>query len=124
MKTAIDRVLLVQPDGELANYTMSLLDEMGFRHVVHAADVSQAERLWKNSLDKKRPFQLVVCDDEIPGGGLGFYDTIHPVPMVVFSHPNNLQNLRLAAKIGIAQLVFRPYGRTQLEYALKSVVKF
>jgi DNA-binding NarL/FixJ family response regulator len=124
MKTAIDRVLLVQPEGELANYTMSLLDEMGFRHVVHAADVPQAERLWKNSLEKQRPFQLVVCDDEVSGGGLSFFDLVSPIPMVVFSHATNPQNLRLAAKIGISNLVFRPYGRTQLEYALKAVLKF
>jgi len=124
MKTAIDRVLLVQSEGELANYTMSLLDEMGFRHVVHAADVSQAERLWKNSLEKQRPFQLVVCDDEVSGGGLSFFDIISPTPMVVFSHATNPQNLRLAAKIGISNLVFRPYGRTQFEYALKAVLKF
>ena len=119
MKTAIDRVLLVQPQGELANYTMSLLDEMGFRHIVHAADVPQAERLWKNSLEKQRPFQLVVCDDSVSGGGLSFFDLVAPTPMVVFSHASNPQNLRLAAKIGISRLIFRPYGRTQLEQALK-----
>jgi hypothetical protein len=120
MKTAIDRVLLVQPEGELANYTMSLLDEMGFRHVVCANDVQQAERLWKNSLEKQRPFQLVVCDDSVSGGALSFFDLVEKTPMVVFSHATNPQNPRLAAKVGISRLVFRPYGRTQLEYALKN----
>jgi hypothetical protein len=120
MKVAIDRVLLVQPEGELANYTISLLDEMGFRHVVYAGDVPQAERLWKNSIEKQRPFQLVVCDDSVAGGGLSFFDLVSPTPLVVFSHPTNPQNLRLAAKIGISHLVFRPYGRTQLEHAIKN----
>jgi len=120
MKTAIDRVLLVQPEGELANYTMSLLDEMGFRHVVHANDVPQAERLWKNALEKQRPFQFVVCDDNVFGGALSFFDLVNTTPMVVFSHATNPQNLRLAAKVGISRLVFRPYGRRQLENALKN----
>jgi len=122
MKSTFDRVLLVQQEGELANYTMALLDEIGFRHVVHSSDIQQAEKLWRHALEKKKPFQLVVCDDDVVGGCLTLQTSIAPCPFVVFSHVTNAENLRLAAKIGLHGLIFRPYGRAQLERALKAVL--
>ena len=118
MKTIFHRILLVQRQGELASYTASLLDEIGFRHVVHASDVAQAERLWKNAQEKQRPFQLVLCDDEVEGGSLALEELVAPLPLLVLSHPTNPRNLRLAARLGLNNLVFRPYGRHQLSQAL------
>ena len=123
MKTVFERVLVVQTTPVLANYTISLLDEMGFRHVVHASDAEQATRLWKSAQESKKPFQLIVCDDEIDAGALELTRTVGNAPLVVFSHAQSVQNLRLAARIGLSGLVFRPYGRQQLEAAVKAVLK-
>ncbi len=122
MSTPYHRVLLVQSAGELANYTALLLDEIGFRHVVHATDATQAERLWKNAKDKQRPFYLVVCDDEIQGDCLQLQQLVAPLPCLILSHSQNPRNLRLAARLGLSHLIFRPYGRHQFQQALEKIL--
>jgi DNA-binding NarL/FixJ family response regulator len=113
----------VQSTPVLAQYTISLLDEMGFRHVVHASDTEQATRLWRSAQEAKKPFQLIVCDNDIDKGALELTREMNSLPLVVFSHAQSEQNLRLVARIGLHGLVFRPYGREQLEAAVRSVLK-
>lgn len=119
MKSVYERVLLLQPQIELAKYTASLLDEIGFRHVICAASAAQAERLWHHSIETGRSFQLAVCDDMTPGSGLHLQSLIAPLPMIVFSDSHNPDNLKLAARMGIGGIIFRPYGKAQLARAIQ-----
>ena len=123
MRKGLERVLVVQADGELARYTCALLDDIGFRHIIHAPDLAHAEKLWSNAISKARPFQLIVCDDEVSGGAMGVHQLTGTTPMVIFSTPQNPRNLRLAARIGIKGLVFRPYGREQIARAMETVLQ-
>lgn len=123
MKTHFQRVLVVQSGPELAAYTCGLLDDIGFRHVIEARDAEQAEKLLRNAQEKSRPFQVIICDDAIPGGALPIELLSKETPMLVISESQNPTNLRLAARLGLSGLIFRPYGRIQFEEALRTVLK-
>ena len=122
MKSHFQRVLVIQSVPELAAYTCGLLDDIGFRHVIEARDAEQAEKLLKNAEEKNRPFQVIVCDDAIPGGALPIESISKNTPLLVISEAQNPTNLRLAARLGLRGLIFRPYGRVQFEEALRAVL--
>ncbi len=122
MKKNFDRVLLVQPESELSSYTSALLDEIGFRHVLHAASLEQAEQVWKSAQAKKRPIQVVICDDAIDGGALALEQHFQAQTMVIISTEQNTENVRIAAKVGLNRLIFKPYGREQLENCISKVI--
>lgn len=122
MKKNFDRVLLVQPESELSSYTSALLDEIGFRHVLHAANAEQAEQVWNSAQTKKRPIQVVICDDAIDGGALALEERLKPQSMVIISSEKNTENIRIAARVGLSRLIFRPYGRDQLEKCISKVL--
>lgn len=115
-----DRVLLVQPEAELRAYTARLLAELGFRHVLQAPDAANARRLLEAARAKKHPVQLVVCDDS-GGEALGVREMAVDVPCLLISDAANPRNVRLAARVGVRGMVFRPYGKGQLEEALAAL---
>lgn len=115
MKKSLDRVLVVQPQEELRAYTSSLLSEIGFRHVLLASTMAQAQAAVEAAQAKKQPIQLVVCDDSLPEGAIELERLIRPIPCAVIAEPTNPRNLRLAARLGVSSLVFRPYGKVQVE---------
>ncbi|MBY0517337.1 MAG: response regulator [Bacteriovoracaceae bacterium] len=121
MKSHFERVLLVQSEPELAKYTTNLLDELGFRHIILAKSMDEFTEIWNNSIEKNKKFQLIVCDDEQIKSALQIKDVANETPIIVLSSPNNKNNLRIASRLGLDGLIFRPYGRTQLE---KCVSKF
>jgi DNA-binding NarL/FixJ family response regulator len=123
MSTQFQRVLVIQSVPELAAYTCALLDEIGFRHIIEANNPEQAEKLLKNANEKSRPFQLIICDDDIPGGALPIEAMSGNTPLLVISQAENPANLRLAARLGLRGMIFRPYGKSQVEVALRSVLK-
>lgn len=122
MKKNFDRVLLVQPESELSSYTSALLDEIGFRHVLHAATPEQAEQVWNSARAKKRPIQIVICDNAIDGGALALEQRLKAQSMVIISSEKNTENVRIAAKVGLPHLIFRPYGREQLEKCISKII--
>ncbi len=122
MKKNFDRVLLVQPESELSSYTSALLDEIGFRHVLHAATPEQAEQVWNSAQAKKRPIQVVICDDAIDGGALSLEQRLQAQSMVIISSEQNHENVRIAARVGLSRLMFKPYGREQLEKCISKVI--
>lgn len=122
MKTLFDRVLVVQSQEELRSYTCSLLSDLGFRHVLQAANSSQAERILESAKTSKRPVQLVVFDDSLAEGSMALQMNIAPVPCMVISDAHNPRNLRIAARLGVSSLVFRPYGKDQLLRAIHQLI--
>ena len=121
MKSHLERVLLVQSEPELAKYTTNLLDELGFRHIVLAKTLDEFTEIWKNSIEKNKKFQLIVCDDEQIKSALEIKDVAISTHIIVISSPQNKNNLRIASRLGLEGLIFRPYGKSQLE---KCINKF
>lgn len=123
MRNLYQRALVIQSGQELSAYTCALLDEIGYRHVIEASDLQQAEKLLRNAVEKNKPFQVIVCDDAISEGALAVYQHAQGIPFLAISDAENPNNLRLAAKLGLAGLIFRPYGKNEFEKALKAVLK-
>lgn len=121
-KNVPERVLLLQPHGELRHYTAALLTEMGVRHVLAAQDLEQAQLLLYGCRSAGQNPDMVVCDDGITdGGALDVLRLVGGLPMLVVSDPPNPRNARLAARLGIKALLFRPYGQTKFSTAIKRV---
>lgn len=122
MKMPLERVLVVQSQKELRAYTCSLLTDLGFRHVLQAESMLQAEQILASISASKKSIQLVVCDDTLPEGALAIHQKIAPVPCTVISDAQNPRNVRIAARLGISSLLFRPYGKAQLLKAIVALV--
>lgn len=122
MRKTIETVLVVQPQEELRAYTCSLLTDMGFRHVLQASTVSQAETILENAKHEHKTVGLIVCDDTVPEGSLSMIDKCGAIPCSVISDANNPQNLRIAARLGVTAMLFRPYGKSQLTKVIKKTI--
>jgi len=112
----------VQPQEELRSYTSALLSDLGFRHVLQAATLAQAEMILENAKTNKKHIQLVVFDEDIPEGAMTLQGKVSPIPCMVISDAGNPRNLRIAARLGVASLIFRPYGKGQLSKAIDGLV--
>lgn len=122
MKKTFERVLVVQPQEELRSYTSSLLTDIGFRHVLQASTLTQAELILQNALATKKSIQLVVCDDTLPEGALALSPLCAAIPCMVISDAENPRNLRIAARLGVPSLIFRPYGKLQVSQAIEALL--
>jgi DNA-binding NarL/FixJ family response regulator len=116
------RVLLLQSQAELRQYTTGLLTEMGVRHVLPAQDLEQARRLLEGCREAGQRVDLLVCDDGVTeGGALMALPLLGDSAVLVISDAQNPRNTRLAARLGIGSLLFRPYGAAKLAAALARV---
>ena len=122
MKKTLERVLVVQPQEELRAYTSALLSEIGFRHVLQASSLEQASLVMENAQSKKQVIQLVVCDDALPEGALALHREAKAIPCAVIADPTNPRNLRIAARLGVPSLLFRPYGKAQIERVIAALI--
>ena len=122
MRKTIETVLVVQPQEELRAYTCSLLTDMGFRHVLQASTVSQAENILENAKQEHKKVGLIVCDDTVPEGSLCMIDKCGTIPCSVISDANNPQNLRIAARLGVTAMLFRPYGKSHLTKVIRKTI--
>lgn len=116
-----ERALVIHQEEELKTYTSALLTELGFRHVLSASTLFMAKLTCEHAREKGYPIQLVVCDDGLPEGALTARRELSEWPFVVVTDTHNPNNTRLAAALGVSHLLFRPYGKAQLEKVLNSL---
>jgi hypothetical protein len=117
----LERALVIHQDEELKNYTSALLTELGFRHVLTATTLPMAKLTCEHARQKGHPIQLVVCDDGLPGGALAARRELIDWPCVVVTDMHNPNNTRLAAALGVGNLLLRPYGKAQLKKVLTAL---
>lgn len=122
MRKTIETVLVIQPQEELRSYTCSLLTDMGFRHVLQASSITQAELILDKAKIDRKPVGLIVCDDNVPEGALSIMDVCGTIPCSVISDANNPKNLRIAARLGVTAMLFRPYGKSQLTKVIRKTI--
>lgn len=118
MKRSLNRVILIQPNDELAQYTTSLLDKIGFRHIHRAASATDAASLFRKFEEKKEFIDLVVVDDSLEGGALALKTQLKDINTLVITKESNPNNLNLAANFNMKKIIFLPYGRKQLEKSM------
>lgn len=123
MRTPLLRILVVQAVPELAAYTCGLLDDIGFRHITQASSAREAIELLRSARENARMFQAVVCDDGVLDGDGQLLEACGDVPVLAISGPESPHNLQLAARLGLSGLIFRPYGRAQVESAIAQIVR-
>lgn len=118
MKRSLNRVILIQPNDELAQYTTALLDKIGFRHIHRASSTTDALSLFKKFDEKKDIIDLVVVDDSLEGGALSLKATLKDLNTLVITNESNPNNLSLYANFNMKKIIFLPYGRKQIEKSM------
>ncbi len=118
MKTSLNRVILIQSIDELAQYTTTLLDKIGFRHIHRASSTSDALSLFKKFSENKDEIDLVVIDDFLDGGALSLKANLKDLNALVITRESNPNNLNLYANFNMKKIIFLPYGRKQIEKSM------
>lgn len=118
MKTSLNRVILIQSIDELAQYTTTLLDKIGFRHIHRASSTSDALSLFKKFSENKDEIDLVVIDDSLDGGALSLKANLKDLNALVITRESNPNNLNLYANFNMKKIIFLPYGRKQIEKSM------
>jgi hypothetical protein len=118
MKISLNRVILIQSNDELAHYTTSLLDKIGFRHIHRASSTTEALSLFKKFDEKRDPIDLVVVDDSIDGGALSLKATLKELNTLVITKESSPNNLSLYANFNMKKIIFLPYGGKQIEKSM------
>ena len=118
MKTSLNRVILIQSIDELVQYTTTLLDKIGFRHIHRASSTSDALSLFKKFSENKDEIDLVVIDDSLDGGALSLKANLKDLNALVITRESNPNNLNLYANFNMKKIIFLPYGRKQIEKSM------
>jgi hypothetical protein len=115
MTNALQRCLVIQSDLELASYTCSLLDKIGYRHILNAHSITQAKNLIANLRESQEKIDLIVMDDAVDEGAIALKEFLKTIPTIIISSENAQNNLNLTAHFKLNQIIFKPYGRKQIE---------
>ncbi len=118
MKRSLNRVILIQSNDELAQYTAALLDKIGFRHIHRAASKTDAENLFTKFMEKNEQIDLVVVDDSLEEGALSLRTKLRDLNTLVITKESNPNNLNLYAHFNMKKIIFLPYGRKQIEKSM------
>lgn len=115
MKKGLNRAILIQSNDELAQYTSSLLDKIGYRHIHRALNQDEFVALLSQFKQSGKEIDLVVLDDTIEGGALAFKSHLRHLNTLIISRENNPNNLNLSTQFSMDKIIFLPYGRKQIE---------
>ena len=118
MKKGLNRAILIQSNNELAHYTSSLLDKIGFRHIHRAINIEETHSLLAQFKANAKEIDLILIDDSISGGALGLKSQLKNQNTIVITRENNPNNLSLYAQFNMKKIIFLPYGRKQIEKSI------
>jgi len=121
------RVLVVDDNDFMRDLVASMLHEIGFRSIHHAADgehaLAQTERL--------EP-QLIVCDvDMEPMDGLDFVEKLRKqtgtgrprIPVLMLTARNETSIVQWAIKLGIDGYLVKPVKKAQVEAKVLTILE-
>jgi hypothetical protein len=91
------------------------LDTIGYRHILNAPSISQAKNLIDNLRESQEKIDLIVMDDAVDEGALALKEILKSIPTIIISSENADNNLNLTAHFKLNQIIFKPYGRKQIE---------
>lgn len=121
MKKGLNRAIVIQSNDELAKYTSSLLDKIGFRHIHRAENRDESIDLLRQFEQNGKKIDLVLLDDSIEGGALSFKSYLTNLNTLIITKENNPNNLSLYAQFSMKKIIFLPYGRKQIEKSILMV---
>lgn len=122
------RVLVVDDNDFMRDLVASMLREIGFRDIAHAADGESA-------LAKAKDFDpgLIICDvDMEPMNGLDFVEQLRhrapppptpPTPVILLTAHSEAEIVQRAIKLGVNGYVVKPVKRNQLEARIVTVLE-
>lgn len=122
------RVLVIDDNDFMRDLVASMLREIGFRDIAHAADGAAA-------LAKAKEFDpgLIICDvDMEPMNGLDFVEQLRhrapppptpPTPVILLTAHSEAEIVQRAIKLGVNSYVVKPVKRNQLEARIVTVLE-
>lgn len=119
-------VLVVDDNDFMRDLVASMLREIGFREIVHAADGEAALQKVK----AENP-SLILCDvDMEPMNGLDFVDRLRrtqpppakQTPVILLTAHSDAEIVQRAIKLGVAAYIVKPVKRNQLEARIATVL--
>jgi two-component system, chemotaxis family, chemotaxis protein CheY len=122
------RVLVVDDNDFMRDLVASMLREIGFREIFHAAD-GEAALAKTKEVDPG----LIICDvDMEPMNGLDFVEQLRrhaappptpPTPVILLTAHSEAEIVQRAIKLGVSAYVVKPVKRNQLEARIVTVLE-
>lgn len=122
------RVLVVDDNDFMRDLVASMLREIGFRDIFHAAD-GEAALAKTQEVDPG----LIICDvDMEPMNGLDFVEQMRrrapppptpQIPVILLTAHSEAEIVQRAIKLGVSAYVVKPVKRNQLEARIATVLE-
>ncbi len=122
------RVLVVDDNDFMRDLVASMLREIGFREIFHAAD-GEAALVKTKEVDPG----LIICDvDMEPMNGLDFVEQMRrhspppptpQIPVILLTAHSEAEIVQRAIKLGVSAYVVKPVKRNQLEARIVTVLE-
>jgi two-component system chemotaxis response regulator CheY len=122
------KVLVVDDNDFMRDLVASMLREIGFREISHAAD-GEAALAKAQEVDPG----LIICDvDMEPMNGLDFIEQLRrrapppptpPIPVILLTAHSEAEIVQRAIKLGVNGYVVKPVKRNQLEARIATVLE-
>jgi two-component system, chemotaxis family, chemotaxis protein CheY len=122
------RVLVVDDNDFMRDLVASMLREIGFRDIFHAAD-GEAALAKTKEVDPG----LIICDvDMEPMNGLDFVEQMRryspppptpQIPVILLTAHSEAEIVQRAIKLGVSAYVVKPVKRNQLEARIVTVLE-
>lgn len=122
------KVLVVDDNDFMRDLVASMLREIGFREISHAAD-GEAALAKAKEIDPG----LIICDvDMEPMNGLDFIEQLRhrapppptpPTPVILLTAHSEAEIVQRAIKLGVNGYVVKPVKRNQLEARIVTVLE-
>jgi DNA-binding response OmpR family regulator len=113
-------VLVVDDDPAIRSLVRTMLQRMKVRSI---ADAGDAETGLQRIAAAERPFDVVVCDWNLPGlSGLELWRRVHAtaadLPFLMVTGRDDAASIAEAVAAGVAAYVVKPFSQKELEAKL------
>jgi two-component system chemotaxis response regulator CheY len=110
-------VLVVDDEPAIRSLMQTMLRRMRVKHVVEAED---AESGLRHFAAADRPFDLVVCDWNMPGlSGIELWKRVRESnpnqPFLMVTGRNDATSITEAVRAGVAAYIVKPFSQKELE---------
>jgi len=122
------KFLVVDDFATMRKIVKKVLDELGYKNVVEAADGKQALDVLNSSLQANQPIEFVISDWNMPNmQGIELLKTckatpsFSSLPFILVTAESEQSQIVEAAKSGVSEYVVKPFNAATLKAKIEKV---
>ncbi len=122
------RILVIDDSRIMLDQMLKILSTLGFTDIVSAKDGASAWNLILNHINLEKPFEMILCDWNMPGhlSGIQLLEKVRNTSLIsstvfmLVTTENTFDKVKKAIDLGVSNYIVKPYSPTDVAEKLRT----